>query len=122
LQPNFKGQRKFYFQTEIINFNDPKRTAGVVQNYIRQSGIRLLDRWPAQSAYLNPIENLWTILDLKLQSIKQNAEAELFEQLWQELDAGFFTRLADSMPSRIKKFIAPKGHIDIKTSKTKNFL
>ena len=56
--------------------NDPKHTAGVVQNYIRQSGIR-----PAQSPDLNPIENLWAILDLKLQSRKPNTEAELFEQL-----------------------------------------
>ncbi len=56
--------------------NDPKHTAGVMQNYIRQSGIR-----PAQSPDLNPIENLWAILDLKLQSRKPNTEAELFEQL-----------------------------------------
>ena len=96
--------------------NDPKHTAGVVQNYIRQSGIPLLDNWPAQSPDLNPIENLWAILDLKLQSRKPNTEAELFEQLqrtWQELDAGLLTRLADSMPSRIEKVIAAKGgHID----------
>jgi transposase len=61
--------------------NDPKHTAGVVQNYIRQSSIPLLDNWPAQSPDLNPIENLWAILDLKLQSRKPNTEAELFEQL-----------------------------------------
>jgi hypothetical protein len=96
--------------------NDPKHTAGVVQNYIRQSGIPLLDNWPAQSPDLNPIGNLWAILDLKLQSRKPNTEAELFKQpqrTWQELDVGLLTGSADSMPSRIEKVIAAKeGHID----------
>ncbi len=35
----------YLFQQE----NDPKHTARVVQNVIRQSGILLLDNWPAQS-------------------------------------------------------------------------
>jgi hypothetical protein len=46
--------------------NDPKHTAGAVQNYIRQSGKLLLDNWSAQSPDLNPIENLFANLDLKM--------------------------------------------------------
>ena len=83
----------------ILEFKE-KAIFQIVQHYIRQSGIPLLDNWSAQSADLNPIENLWAILDLKLQSRKLNTEAEL-QRTWQELDAGLLTRLVDSMPSKV---------------------
>lgn len=44
--------------------NGPKHTAGVTKRYFERKSINVLE-WPAQCADLNPIENIWAILDSK---------------------------------------------------------
>ena len=67
---------------------------------------------PAQSPVLNPIENLWSILDRTLASRTPNDEAELFQALedgWKRLPVDLLTRLVASMPSRCQAVIDAKG-------------
>lgn len=45
--------------------NDPKHTSRHCKTWLQQNAIEVLD-WPAQSPDLNPIENLWEIVNSKI--------------------------------------------------------
>ena len=58
--------------------NDPKHTAKFTKESFENNGISTLN-WPSQSSDLNPIENLWNTLNVKVrkrnpQNIKQIRE------------------------------------------------
>jgi len=91
--------------------NDPKHTAHVVRNYLANARINVLP-WPSQSPDLNPIENLWSILDERCKHRRPQSEEELFEILqtgWNELSAETLSGLVDSMPRRCAEVIASRG-------------
>ena len=60
--------------------NDPKHTATIVKQYLRNQQIEVLPR-PAQSPDLHPIENLWFELDRRVDKRECKSEEELFECL-----------------------------------------
>ena len=92
--------------------NDPKHTSKLVQNWLQNLRIPLLP-WPAQSPDLNPIENLWSILDRRLQDRCPQNEAQLFNIIksgWEAFEVGLLENLVDSMPARCAAVIAANGY------------
>ena len=92
--------------------NDPKHTATIVKQYLRNQQMEVLP-WPAQSPDLNPIENLWSELDRRVDKRECKSEEELFECLkkaWANLDYGYLAKLIESMPKRCNRIIKSRGY------------
>ena len=71
-------------------------------------------KWPSQSPDLNPIKNLWSILDSNLKDRRPQSKAELFQVLqvgWNRLDVDLLRRLVESMPRRIQAVIDANGYM-----------
>ena len=92
--------------------NDPKHTAGITQQWFVDNHVVLLP-WPSQSPDLNPIENLWSIIDQKLKSRPCSNENELFlllQNAWNDLPVDLLEHLVDRMPRRCVSVIASNGY------------
>lgn len=92
--------------------NDPKHTAHRTRAWFVDNNVTL-SPWPSQSPDLNPIENLWSIIDQKLKYRRCNSEEELFECLqtaWNDLPVDLLQRLVDSMPRRCQAVIDNDGY------------
>ena len=91
--------------------NDPKHTAKTVQEYIGTKNWNVLD-WPSQSPDLNPIENLWHLLDWKMRTRVPQNEDQLMEycqEAWENIPIEYLNSLVDSIPTRIEHVIKAKG-------------
>jgi len=100
-------RKSFIFQQD----NDPKHKAKKTIEYLADNGIKVLP-WPPQSPDLNPIENLWSILDKKCRRREPKNARELFEDLqeaWNALEVELLQKLVDSMPRRLQAVIDAKG-------------
>jgi hypothetical protein len=101
------GRRKFIFQQD----NDPKHTANVTKDWLVMKKVKRLD-WPPQSPDLNPIENLWSILDRSVKNRRPNSNEELFDILhkaWNSIEVELLETLALSMPRRLQAVIDNNG-------------
>lgn len=104
---NLFGGDDYMFQQD----NDPKHMAKIVKRWIRLN-MNTIDWWPSQSPDLNPIENLWSILDRNCMDRQCKNEDELFNLLqneWQALPLELLQRLVMSMPRRIDAVLKARG-------------
>ncbi len=91
--------------------NAPCHKAKKVDAWFRENNISVLP-WPARSPDLNPIEQIWSIIDKKLVGVRLSNLAELEKAVvkeWQELPPSICVNLVESMPKRLEMCIKAKG-------------
>ena len=81
----------------------------------KEDNLRETLPWPAQSPDINPIENLWDILERRVRKYKslptnKNDFFTLLKEEWDSIDESQLVRLVKSMPNRIKTVIKSKGN------------
>ena len=95
----------------FLQDNAPVHSSKVVKQFLNHHEIVPM-RWPPRSPDLNPIENLWAILDSKIRKMEISNETELASALqseWLKLEAITCSNLMLSIPKRINLCIKNKG-------------
>lgn len=102
--------------------NDPKHKSKLVSKWLSDNNIKQLSYslrgkevigTPAQSADLNPIENLWNEAKKPLRGRRFKKDQELFSaalDAWQSVPKERLEKLVESMPRRMKAVINAKGY------------
>ena len=109
--------RNFIF----IQDNDPKHTAKIYTNYLKdlENNHELKTMvWPPQSPDLNPIEKLWEEIDRNVRKVCSKSKKHLWELLqksWTTIKSEKLKKLLDRMPRLVQAVIAARGgYIDEK--------
>ena len=91
----------------------PCHTSKKAQQWFEEKGVTVSD-WPAQSPDLNPIEDIWNILDKAIRarerlptSLRQLMDALIEE--WQKIPIDVVRKLYEGMPTRMQAVIAAEG-------------
>lgn len=99
--------RHFWFQQD----NDPKHTSQLAKNWLKTNRIKVLD-WPSMNPDLNPIENLWRELKIRVQSRrpKNLQELETFcKEEWHQIPQDTCLNLVENYKRRLQAVIANNG-------------
>ncbi len=99
-----KMKRGWVFQHD----NDPKHTARATNEWLRKKHFKVLE-WPSQSPDLNPIENLWRELKVRVaQRQPQNITAleEICMEEWAKIPATVCENLVKTYRKRLTSVIA----------------
>ncbi|CAJ0915836.1 unnamed protein product [Ranitomeya imitator] len=104
-----KMKRGWVFQHD----NDPKHTARATKEWLRKKHFKVLE-WPSQSPDLNPIENLWR--ELKVRVAKRKAKnitalEEICMEEWANIPTTVCGNLVKTYRKRLTSVIANKGYI-----------
>lgn len=99
---------KFIFMQD----NDPKHKSRLVKEFLADNEVELLE-WPAQSPDMNPIENLWRIIKVKIAEKRPKNKNELKEEIvraWAEIPDETCKKLALSFKKRAVELYRAKGN------------
>ena len=99
---------RWWFQQD----NDPKDTAKSEKRWFGEKRVPVLP-WPSQSPDLNPIENLWNMVDATVKGASPTTVDELERVLhdaWAAIPRSTCARLVASMPRRCAAVIKRKGY------------
>ena len=89
----------------------PAHTAHFIRDWFVEREIEVLP-WCARSPGLNPIENIWSWMDMRLSKSHLTAIEDLktaVQALWLEVPREMCMRLIESMPKRVRACFKAKG-------------
>ena len=108
LSNTFPGRSEVFLQDSV-----PCHKAKKVMKYMKEIILKVLD-WPENSPDLNPIENLWSIIKLRLRSEDCTAKTKVIEaiiRIWfrdPEIKEKYH-KLVDSTPNRVQQVLKNDG-------------
>ncbi len=91
--------------------NDPKHTAKATKEWLKKKHIKVLE-WPSQSPDLNPIENLWRELKVrvaKCQPQNLNDLERICKEEWDKIPPEMCANLVANYKKRLTSVIANKS-------------
>ena len=106
--------RKFKRSNKNITYqhdNDPKHKSKLTITFLKRKNINVIE-WPSYSPDLNPIENVWSILKMRVKKRNPINETELhkfIEEEWYGIESSILNNLFNSMPKRLRQVIENKG-------------
>lgn len=99
-----------YFQHD----GAPSHTAKSVTKWLDDHDVQIVGPWPGSSPDLNPIENLWVQMKRKVAACNPSSAdhlKDIVRRVWvTETSPEACRTLARSMPRRIARVLAAKGH------------
>ena len=87
-------------------------TAKSTKAWLERHEVAVVEEWPTKGDDINPIENLWAILDERLESKKFTTEEGMKKailKLWDEVDLSLLHNLIDSIPDRLRRIRKAEG-------------
>ena len=87
-------------------------TAKSTTDWLEQLEVGVVEGWSTKGNDVNPIENLWTILDERFEDKKFKTEEGMKKaicQVWNEVDLFLLHNLIHSIPDRLRTIRKAKG-------------
>lgn len=87
-------------------------TAKSTQSFLEAKGIAVLEGWPTKGDDINVMENLWAILDEKLEQKKftsRQGMKKAVTAIWNDIDEDLLNKLIASVPNRLRKIVKAQG-------------
>lgn len=105
------ARRQFGGRWRFQQDNDPKHTCRLAKQFLEQNVPETID-WPANSPDLNPVENLWSVLKLRVEKRRPKNQEELerfLHEEWERIPMSTVSHLIDSMKFRCLAVIDSAG-------------